>query len=66
MVVKVNGESKTLASGATVAELLDSLGLDASVTVVERNADILERSAYAGTVLAEGDVLELIRFVGGG
>ena len=66
MVVKVNGEEKTLAPGATVAMLLDGLGLDASVTVVERNADILERAAYADTVLAEGDILELIRFVGGG
>ncbi|MCC6696718.1 MAG: sulfur carrier protein ThiS [Candidatus Hydrogenedentes bacterium] len=66
MVVKVNGETKTLAPGTTVAMLLDGLGMDASVTVVERNADILERSAYPGTVLAEGDVLELIRFVGGG
>ncbi|MCC6490344.1 MAG: sulfur carrier protein ThiS [Candidatus Hydrogenedentes bacterium] len=66
MVVKVNGETRTLAPGATVAMLLEGLGLDASVTVVERNADILERSSYPDTILADGDVLELIRFVGGG
>jgi thiamine biosynthesis protein ThiS len=66
MKITVNGETKEIPDGATVAALLDELGLNPQVTVVERNADILERAAYPDISLAEGDALELVRFVGGG
>lgn len=66
MNITVNGAQHELADGASVADLLTALGFDPEVTVVERNADILERAAYGDVVLAEGDSLELVRFVGGG
>jgi thiamine biosynthesis protein ThiS len=66
MNVIVNGEFRELAEGATVLMLLESLGFRPEVTVVERNADILERARFSETVLADGDRLEIVRFVGGG
>ena len=66
MNIVVNGQARAVESGATVLDLLDSLGFQPEGTVVERNADILERVRFGETVLAEGDTLEVIRFVGGG
>ncbi len=66
MNVTINGERHDLPDGATVLVVLDMLGLKPEVTVVERNADIVDRSRYDDTVLQEGDTLELVRIVGGG
>jgi thiamine biosynthesis protein ThiS len=66
MRIVVNGTARTCAEGLTVADLLAEMGLSANAIVVERNADILQRSAYVTTTLSEGDSLELIQFVGGG
>jgi len=66
MNITINGETKEIADGSTVSDLLEELGLEPRVTVVERNADILERAAYPDTTLVDGDALELVRFVGGG
>ena len=66
MQITVNGESRDVASDASVLCLLDSLGLSQKTVVVQRNDDVVERDEYAATKLQEGDVLNLVRFVGGG
>ena len=66
MILTVNGEQHEAAGGATVSSLLEALGLQADATVVEHNGVIVERAAYGSTSLADGDTLELVRFVGGG
>ena len=66
MNVTVNGEQRAFDEGATVAALVEALGLAEVPVVVQRNSDIVERSRYESTPLEEGDTLELIRFVGGG
>jgi len=66
MTLTVNGEETQIPDGATVAALLDTLGLSQQATVVERNGKILDRADYAGAVLDDGDILELVRLVGGG
>ena len=65
MKLKVNGEYRE-ASATTVFDLLTELGLHPQGTIVERNREIVDRSAYRDTHLSEGDVLELVRLVGGG
>jgi thiamine biosynthesis protein ThiS len=62
----VNGEPQRMAEGATVAILLERLGLAARKVAVERNREIVPRSEYATTSLAEGDALEVVHFIGGG
>ena len=66
MKISVNGQPREVPEGATVMALLESLELKPKATVVQRNDDIVDRVDYASTRLAEGDVLELVRFVGGG
>ncbi len=62
----VNGERRSVPAGQTVAALLAQLGLDRRKVAVERNEAIVSRSVYAETVLAEGDQLEIVHFIGGG
>lgn len=66
MEVTVNGESRRFGGAATVQSLIDTLGLDARKVAVERNREIVPKSRYAETALAEGDALEIVCFVGGG
>jgi sulfur carrier protein len=65
MRVVINGEEReTAASG--VAALVAELGLDPRKVAVERNLEIVPRSRHAETLLAEGDRIEIVQFVGGG
>ena len=66
LTVTLNGESRTLDTAVSVSGLLTLLGLDTRKVAVERNMAIVPRSAYAETVLAEGDELEIVHFIGGG
>ena len=65
MKLTINGEGREVAA-ATVLALLEELGLNPAATVVELNQALVDRGAYRETALAEGDVLELVRIVGGG
>jgi thiazole synthase len=62
----VNGEPRRIAAGSSVADLVESLGLDPKKVAVERNAEIVPRSTLADVRLSDGDVLEIVHFVGGG
>ncbi|MDR1745013.1 MAG: sulfur carrier protein ThiS [Planctomycetota bacterium] len=67
--VRVNGEDREYAAGAfpaSVGDLVCSLGLDVKMVVAEVNGDIVGRSNLAAHPLRPGDVVELVRFVGGG
>ena len=63
--VKINGTEFELA-GQTVAQYLAQAGWDSARLAVERNGDLGPRAQYGETVLEDGDVLEIVRFVGGG
>jgi thiamine biosynthesis protein ThiS len=63
----VNGERHEAPEGSTLLSLLGALGLNPRLIVVEHNRAILrERERYGEVALQEGDVLELVHFVGGG
>ena len=64
--VVINGETRTVAHGTTVAALLVELGLGDRRVAVERNREVVPRAQHASTVLAAGDRVELVTFVGGG
>jgi thiamine biosynthesis protein ThiS len=65
MVLVVNGERREAKAGATVLDVLHTLGIRGRVAV-ERNGTVLRQAEHAETCLAEGDVLEVVTFVGGG
>jgi thiamine biosynthesis protein ThiS len=63
----VNGESRSLRAGTTLAEFLRDLNLNPQLLVVEHNGEIVrDRSLFSVTTLDDGDTLELVHFVGGG
>lgn len=64
--IEVNGETRQVPDGASVAELLALLGLAAPKVAVERNLEIVPRSAWGSTKLTAGDRLEVVHFIGGG
>ncbi|HNJ47353.1 MAG TPA: sulfur carrier protein ThiS [Novosphingobium sp.] len=61
----VNGEPRRAAPGS-IADLVRALELDPAKVAVERNGDIVPRSTLTEAMLAEGDALEIVHFVGGG
>jgi thiazole synthase len=61
----VNGEPRRAAPGS-IADLVRSLELDPAKVAVERNGEIVPRSTLAAVALGDGDVLEIVHFVGGG
>ncbi len=66
MQVTVNDEAQRLPMGATVADLVATLGLGPRRVAVEVNREIVARATYGATVLHDGDTVEIIHFVGGG
>lgn len=63
----VNGAPRELAHSSTVAALLGTLGIDPRLVIVEHNRSILrDRERYSSTGLSDGDVVEIVHFVGGG
>ncbi|MCG3133282.1 MAG: hypothetical protein HMLKMBBP_00407 [Planctomycetes bacterium] len=66
MRITLNGDAREVPDGTTVAALLRALGAAAAPAAVERNGEIVPRSAHAATVLAEGDRVEIVTMVGGG
>ena len=66
LALTVNGEGRLVPGPATVQDLLESLGLDPRGIVVELNRRIVRRPEIGRTALQNGDVLELVHFVGGG
>jgi len=62
----VNGEPRRAQAGWSIADLVRSLELDPAKVAVEHNGEISPRSGLAEARLADGDVLEIVHFVGGG
>ncbi len=62
----LNGDQRRFTTGASVADLVRDIGLDPAKVAVERNLEIVPRSMLADVALTDGDVLEIVHFVGGG
>ena len=64
--ITVNGSAMRVPAGASVADLLERLLVSTPRVAVERNREILPKSQYGTTVLAQGDSFEVVELVGGG
>ena len=65
LTLTVNGEPRRT-TAASVADFVRELGLLPEKVAVEHNGEIAPRSTLARVALADGDVLEIVHFVGGG
>lgn len=66
MIVRINGKDEELEAGSTIGDFLSARELSFDSVVVEVNGDIVSSEDYAGTLVGEKDVIEILRFVGGG
>lgn len=66
MIITVNGESREVAEGTTVAALLQEMGIPAERVAVEVNLKVISRDTLQATVLQPGDKVEIVQFMGGG
>ncbi len=64
--VSINGASRQFPQAISVAALIEEMGLAGKRIALERNGEIVPRSAFATQQLAEGDRLEIVVAVGGG
>ena len=66
MTITLNGDAHEMSGPVSVTALLASLAIDARRVAVEHNLVILKRAAFDGTIVREGDNIEIVNFVGGG
>ncbi len=64
--VRINGEHRRVPEATTLAEMINSLGLDPHRVAVERNLEIVPRATFATLCVEDGDDYEIVHFVGGG
>jgi len=64
--INVNGETRRVSAGASIAQMLGELGLSPERVAVERNLEIVPRSTLGEVRVADGDAFEIVHFVGGG
>ncbi|WP_322740319.1 sulfur carrier protein ThiS [Sphingomonas sp. M1-B02] len=64
--IVVNGEHKRVAAGLSITQLAEQLGLVPEKIAVERNLEVVPRSTLGEVIVADGDELEIVHFVGGG
>jgi sulfur carrier protein len=62
----INGESRQFPASLSVSRLVELLELQGKRVAIERNGEIVPRSQYPETTLADGDHLEIVVAVGGG
>ena len=64
--VKINGENRDISDQSTVNDLVAELSLSPARIAIELNGQVIRRTEWMQTLLAEGDRLEIVHFVGGG
>ena len=66
MEIQINGEKRQWDAPVTVLGLLEALGIDSRTVAVEKNLRIVARDEMAAELVRDGDVLEIVRMLGGG
>lgn len=67
MKITVSGETKDVADGITVTELMEQEKVETPEYVsVSVNEDFISRGDFSSTKLKEGDTVEFLYFMGGG
>ena len=64
--IRLNGKDVSLPDGMTLRDLVRRYELDGEPVAIERNGQIVDRQAFEAEVIQDGDVIEMVRFVGGG
>lgn len=62
----VNGKPRPIDESLDLESYLASFGLDLKHVAVGYNGEVLKREEYPEVTLRDGDILEIVRPVGGG
>ena len=65
MKITVNGKEINF-EGKTIIDLINSYDLKPGMIAVEKNKEIIKRDLFTEEIISENDIIELVRFVGGG
>jgi thiamine biosynthesis protein ThiS len=65
-ILNINGSNYVFDSTLTILELMDYLGFNNNVIVIDYNGLILEKDLWKGTYLKHKDALEILSIAGGG
>lgn len=66
MRLKINGKEREVSEGLNIPQLLSLLQIRHKYVAIELNKEIVKRSEWENTILKDGDVIEIVTFVGGG
>ena len=66
MTIKLNGDPHEIPGPLSISALLEQLDIDSRRVAVELNLDVVKKTAYASSLVKEGDEVEIVNFVGGG
>ena len=66
MELRVNGERRTVPEALTVTALLQHLKVAPGPVAVEVNGTVVKKAEHGAHALKDGDVVEVVAFVGGG
>lgn len=64
--VTINGEEQEFLDATLLSEYVSSLGVNPKMIAVAHNGEVLRREEWADVTLSDGDILEVVRAVGGG
>ena len=62
----VNGKPRELPTPTGLVQFLEILDISTQFIAVGYNGEVLEKEGFDGITLVDGDVLEIVRPVGGG
>jgi len=65
MNIKLNGKDH-LTKALTISQLLNELGIVSERVAVEVNRRIIKKADFDNYPVKEGDIVEIVNFVGGG
>lgn len=66
MQITLNGQKKDVPDGLTVEGLLRHLNIEPARVAVELNLEVVKKAEYSSKGLSDGDVIEVVSFMGGG
>ena len=66
MKIKLNGKNRELVKEAAVEDVVNRFCGNPKGVVIELNSEIISKNCWKKKKLRDGDVLEIISFMGGG
>ena len=64
--IQLNGNPYEINDGTNLNELLNKLKIQKNKVAIEVNGEIVEKNKYPNLILNKGDIVEIVKFIGGG